>query len=567
MERFTFLLLLLMITLPGISQPNKYTNAVTDNRIQKKGITPPGVQAYLPTIPVLTHKNVNPVLRLSIVQTDAMPFTLKNIQLSLNGTTQLSDIEHIRLYHAGKNGMPDTCSAIGEPKAPGALLEFTDNLPQNQDTLTLWVTVKLKNNIDLTHRIGIACTAVTTTNGIILKPTVAGGTSLRVGVALRQYMQDNVHTSRIPGLTTTKKGTLLAIYDARYDSNRDLQGNIDIALNRSTDGGATWQPLQVVLDKQTWGGLPEKFNGVSDGCILADPKTGTIYVAGLWMHGVLDKETGKWTEGLGEQSTNWIHQWIAKGSQPGTDIKQTCQFLITQSTDDGNTWSEPVNITAQTKRPEWWLYAPAPSHGIRLTNGTLVFPTQGRDENGVPFSNITWSRDGGKTWTASNPAYKEVTECMVAELTDGTLMLNMRDNRNRGNLSENGRRICTTTNLGETWTQHPTSRKALIEPTCMGCLHRHTWKGKSLLLFSNPNNPLHRTHLTLKASADNGTTWPETNQIELDEYASAGYSCITSINENLVGILYESSQAQLVYQQIPVGELMKNTPLNSKQKR
>ena len=48
----------------------------------------------------------------------------------------------------------------------------------------------------------------------------------------------------------------------------------------------------------------------------------------------------------------------------------------------------PDNITAKTKHPEWWLFAPAPGQGITLKDGTLVFPTQGRDEKGLPFSNI-----------------------------------------------------------------------------------------------------------------------------------------------------------------------------------
>lgn len=95
---------------------------------------------------------------------------------------------------------------------------------------------------------------------------------LRLGVAVRQFGQDGVNTSRIPGIATSKNGTLLAVYDARYDTSRDLQGNIDIALNRSFDGGETWQPMQVVLDMKTWGGLPEKYNGVSDACILVDEK-------------------------------------------------------------------------------------------------------------------------------------------------------------------------------------------------------------------------------------------------------------------------------------------------------
>lgn len=100
---------------------------------------------------------------------------------------------------------------------------------------------------------------------------------LRLGVAVRQFGQDGVNTSRIPGIATSKNGTLLAVYDARYDTSRDLQGNIDIALNRSFDGGETWQPMQVVLDMKTWGGLPEKYNGVSDACILVDEITDNKY--------------------------------------------------------------------------------------------------------------------------------------------------------------------------------------------------------------------------------------------------------------------------------------------------
>ena len=70
---------------------------------------------------------------------------------------------------------------------------------------------------------------------------------MRVGVAVRQKGQDGCVSSRIPGLATSNQGTLLAIFDARYDYSRDLQGNIDIALHRSTDQGLTWQPVQTVF--------------------------------------------------------------------------------------------------------------------------------------------------------------------------------------------------------------------------------------------------------------------------------------------------------------------------------
>ena len=42
----------------------------------------------------------------------------------------------------------------------------------------------------------------------------------------------------------------MAIFDARYDSSRDLQGDIDIAMMRSLDGGMSWQPMQIVLDRR-----------------------------------------------------------------------------------------------------------------------------------------------------------------------------------------------------------------------------------------------------------------------------------------------------------------------------
>ena len=211
-------------------------------------------------------------------------------------------------------------------------------------------------------------------------------------------------------------------------------------------------------------------------------------------------------------------------------------------------------------RPEWWLYAPAPGHGIVLRDGTLVFPTQGRDKTGMPFSNITYSKDGGNTWIASNPAYYNTTECMAVELSNGDIMLNMRDNRNRGNVKDNGRRICITKDLGKTWKEHSTSRKALIEPTCMASIHKHIYteggKQKSILLFCNPASYDRRDHMTLKVSFDDGNTWPSEYHILLDEWGGFGYSCITSVDENTIGILYEGSQSQMVFQQVKLSEII-----------
>lgn len=513
-----------------------------------------------PVIPVLTHKNINPVIRLDIKNSVNRSFDIGGINISFDGSTDGKDIVLVGICQSDKNGLIDTSKILSRQVVSAPNIILKDKIQVPGDSISLWVFIKLKDKIDLTNRIHVRCTDIFTNEGKTRIEDADKRKWLRPGVAVRQKGQDGINTSRIPGLTISKDGVLLAIYDARWDSSRDLQGNIDIALQRSFDKGITWQPLQILLDMKEWGGLPQNFNGVSDACILTDDLSGDIYVLGLWMHGILDKETGRWVEGLTEHSSEWSHQWLGKGSQAGTDIKQTSQILLTKSSDNGATWGPPCNITEQVKRNEWWLLAPAPGHGITLRDGTLVFPSQGRDEQGLPFSNILWSKDHGKTWTASNHAYSDVTECMAVELADGSVMLNMRDNRNKKNKEQNGRRICITTDLGNTWEEHPASRKALIEPVCMGSIHRHTYikKGKetNVLLFSNPNSKVRRDHITVKVSLDEGMTWPRKYYLLLDEYRGRGYSCITSIDESTIGILYESSQADMVFQQIKLNELL-----------
>jgi sialidase-1 len=213
------------------------------------------------------------------------------------------------------------------------------------------------------------------------------------------------------------------------------------------------------------------------------------------------------------------------------------------------------------KKEEWWLFAPAPGHGITMKDGTLVFPTQGRDNNGESFSNITYSKDGGKTWKVSSQAYSNTTENMIVQLNDGSIMINMRHNENKNNTSDNnGRAIAVTKDLGHTWEEHATSRGALIEPRCMASLHKHIYyeKGeqKSILLFSNPNSKTTRHRMTLKVSFDEGKTWPEKYWMLLDEGKGRGYSCITSIDENTIGILYEGSQAHMTFESISLKELL-----------
>ena len=511
-------------------------------------------------IPVLTMKSESPVIQIRINLADSTTCVISKINLSLKGTTDIRDIESLKIVYTGDGSSSDNCQ-YGVTISPAISINFSDRLVINKPVTYFQLFVKLKTNTDLLHLIQVTGESVETISGAVIKFEKTAARANRIGVALKQRNEDNVGAYRIPGLTTTTKGTLLAIYDVRRNGKKDLQGDIDIGVSRSMDGGKSWAPTQIVLDKGNWGGLPQKFNGVSDPCILVNEQNNDIFIAGLWMHGVLDKN-GKWVEGLNNDSVNWQHQWRGKGSQPGFGEKETCQFLVTKSSDDGRTWSEPINLTGMCKKREWWLLAPAPGHGITLNDGTLVFPTQGRDSTGRGFSNITWSKDNGTTWTTSNAAGNGTTENMVAQLSDGSIMINMRDGTNRTNSSAtNGRVIAVSQDLGNTWTIHPTSRSSLIEPACMASLHKHNYtengEKKSILLFSNPNSKSGRNHMTIKVSFDDGASWPEKNQILIDQGLGRGYSCLTSVDEQTIGILYEGSQSDLIFQKIALGDLIR----------
>ncbi|GAB3708421.1 exo-alpha-sialidase [Spirosoma flavus] len=521
------------------------------------------------TTPVLTGKADNPILRLTVnVAEGISDKEATTLEFNTKGTTNVADLGKARVYYCGTDSVlataltKKTAVLFGEIDKIGRQFSIKGKQVLKPGANYFWLSYELKKSADLMDYVDAGCEAINVASERIKPQQSPNVVKQRIGVALRQHNDEHVHTYRIPGLVTTNSGTLLAVYDARRGSARDLQGDIDIGVSRSTDGGATWEPMRIALDKGTWGNLPQKFNGVSDPCILVDKKSGNIFVAGLWMHGVLNDQ-GKWIEGLNEASTDWNHQWRNKGSQPGFDVKQTAQFLLTKSTDDGKTWSEPVNLTNMCKKEDWWLWAPAPGAGITLIDGTLVFPTQGREPDGRPFSNITYSKDGGKTWTTGTKASAEsTTENMAVQLTDGSVMLNMRANKNRGNLSaSNGRIVAVTNDLGKTWREHPSSSNALPEPTCMGSIHRHDYtvsgKKRSLLLFVNPNSKTDRDHITLKVSFDDGMTWPQQHWILLDELKGRGYSCITSVDEKTIGIVYESSQADLVFQKIKLDELIK----------
>ena len=511
----------------------------------------------VPNTPVLALKDMNRVATVELTSPESTDYSLKGVSLPLSATAGLGDIRKVALL------VDDETVAETDvmTKSHGKTVKIKCDIPVEGPVAKIVIGLKTGDEVDLDNKITLGNISLLTSEGKV-KADCSGAPVLRTAIALRQNDQDGVDNCRIPGLAITPKGTILAIYDARRDRDRDLQGDIDICYNRSTDGGRTWSPMMVAMDMGEWGGLPQKFNGVSDPCILVDDNTGDIYISSCWMHGVIDRETGKWVEGLTEQSDAWNHQWAKNGTKPGYDVKQSSQWMVVKSTDDGLTWSEPENHTREVKPEGYCLTINGPGAGITLADGTLVFPAQGRREDASAFSTLITSRDGGKTWQSGKPAFDSSVhsnESMCVQLADGSIMLNMRSSKNRGNHEENGRLVAITKDLGQTWEEHPTSGHVLTEPTCQGSILKHMYKKpdgseKELLFFFNPNDPDKRVHHSIRCSLDEGMTWPSV--LEVDEGQGAGYSCMISVDNETIGVLYEGSGACLVYQQIKIGDVI-----------
>jgi len=351
-------------------------------------------------------------------------------------------------------------------------------------------------------------------------------------VVIRAADDDGVAAYRIPGIVTTKSGTLVAVYDIRHDSARDLQGDIEIGVSRSTDHGNTWEPMRIALSMGESGGLSRAENGVGDPCILLDEMTGDLMIFATWVHGKGGK-TAWWSAG------------------PGFEPAETPQLLMTRSKDDGLTWSAPVNLTRQVKQPQWLFTFQAPGRGITMADGTLVVPFQHQEPDRTPAAGMMFSRDHGATWTVSADAKTNTTESQVAEIEPGVLLLSIRDNRGTG------RAMYMTRDMGRTWVPHVADGQ-LPDPVCMASLlhvpSSENCLRRDILLFANPADEKERRNMTLRISFDGGATW--SGSVLVDAGDSWGYSCLTMVDSETVGILYEGSQAHICFQAIPLRALM-----------
>lgn len=512
-------------------------------------------------IPVLIDRVDNVLFYLRIDADESEK--LDEVKLKFSELVDLSEIEAVKLYYGGTDGFqregeifyapvqyvtshspgrtkaanPSYSILVDEHKNIGNEVVFSADYKLFPDVNYFWVSLQMKPNASLLSKIDVELSSVTMDKQNAPLLFEGKAEAHRMGIGVRHAGDDGSASFRIPGLVTSNQGTLLGVYDVRYNTSVDLQEYVDVGLSRSADKGQTWEKMLLPLSFGEYGGLPKAQNGVGDPAILVDKVTGNIWVIAAWTHGLGNMRA--WTN--------------SKAGMEPED--QTAQLILAKSSDDGKTWSDPINITKQVKDPSWKFLLQGPGMGITMQDGTLVFPIQYIDSTRVPNAGIMYSKDRGETWKIENHARTNTTEAQVAEVEPGVLMLNMRDNRG------GSRAVFTTTDLGKTWQEHPSNRSVLQEPVCMASLIKVEAKdnilGKDILLFSNPNTIKGRYNITIKASLDGGLTFPDEYQIMLDEEHGWGYTCLTLVDKETIGILYESSVAHMTYQTVKLKDLIK----------
>lgn len=336
---------------------------------------------------------------------------------------------------------------------------------------------------------------------------------------------DGVVRYRIPGVVVTPRGTVLAYCEARRNSRKDW-GEIEVRLRRSTDGGRTWLPPQHIAHHGgRIEGNPHKKVGGEHEQTVNNPVA------------IVDRETG---------AIEFLY------------CVNYARCFSMRSTDDGATWSEPVEITAAFEpfrsRYDWKVVATGPGHGIQLPGGRLVVPIWlaygGVGDHGPSAAGTIVSDDHGRTWRAgeivmpNEGEFASPNESMLAPLSDGRVMMVSRS------LSQPNRKLVAFSGDGATGWTKPEFHPQLWEPRCMASLQAHP---AGLLLFSNPHTlPLaedgseipggkgKRENLALKLSRDDGRTWPVSKT--LDAGASA-YSDLAVLPDGTILCLYEAGDS------------------------
>lgn len=312
---------------------------------------------------------------------------------------------------------------------------------------------------------------------------------------------------RIPGLMVTSKGTLIFYNEARQSLSDWAM--MDIVCRRSEDHGLTFGE-DIVLARGT------EVHPTVNNPVMMEDRLGRIHLL-------------------------YCEDYAVNG---GRVLRRT-------SSDDGRTWSEPIDISAAT-RPEYHnVFALGPGHGIRLKNGALLVPVWlVPKSHGAPLrahapseTSTLYSLDDGETWQmgeilSTTPDIFFPNETVAAELSDGSIYLAIRN--------QNYRRAMAVSPTG--WSRWHDYRPLpeLTDPICFGSVAAIDRPGKPhTLLFGNCACNDARRNVTLRASFDDGKSWPVTVPIDPDRGGYVEVNCDSEAG--LIYVLYEENAGEALH--------------------
>ena len=414
-----------------------------------------------------------------------------------------------------------------------------------------------------------------------------------ISTPYRLFANDNgpAGNYRIPSILTTVKGTVLACADARYFTCQDNPNRIDKIIRRSFDNGKTWTESVVIVKEE--GTEMNRSSAAIDPCLVQDAQSGRIFL--FYSHtpagvGILNSRRGtgfdekgrlfvlkdKKKYALGKDGVlyendrpsvykvgkdasvyeNGVRVGNIKTGEGGFTEYRTSYMYVCTSDDDGETWSEPVCISEQVKKPYMYFIGCGPGVGIQLKHGKY----KGRLVVPIYFTPAFWplmectaciySDDGGKTWQLGGAAGENrkrlglfkvghrfiadgerTSESQIIELPDGSLKVFIRNHSGRRKVA-----VAVSKDGGQSW--HDFRYTDVPQCICQISAINVQDGDKEATLLLNASHPNKRENGVIRLSYDYGETFPYSLTIKKGEFV---YSSMCQATDGTICVLYEGS--------------------------